>query len=57
MALGAFSFVISFAEDWLGDLNKLNEMVKMEQSKTDIIEQVTELARSHSIIKELSWLV
>lgn len=54
MALGAFSFVISFAEDWLGDLNKLNEMVKMEQSKTDIIEQVTELARSHSIIKELS---
>lgn len=54
MCFGCFLFAMSFAKDWKGDLQILDEMVKTKQPKVGIMEKVVEFTRTHSNVKQLS---
>lgn len=54
LALGNLLFIWSFIKEWKCDLHSLNEMLKTEKFKADILKELTEFIRAHSNIKELS---
>lgn len=54
LAASSFLIALFFANDWKGNLQKLNEMAQTKQSEADISKQVTEFIHTHSQVRQLS---
>lgn len=54
IALGAFSFALTFAKDFKGDLHAINEMANTKQHNGDILKRTNEFIRSYSNVSQLS---